>query len=212
MNLTPEHLNLIAIAVTPLVALVFFLLGLTAKRPKLIGGGSGSGTVRVPGKDVMASHIDIRNQPTVLGIKIPRETAKIASARIYDPTLKEYVGPVLKWHINGSTELSQTICINPGKSAKLYLFAKERHADEYFVYNSNALDAELQEPLIKYKDPKKDFTVVLVDEIGRKYRFSVFARHSDQSVGIGFKVTWHARLAMIREAFGLLWRAVTPGS
>ncbi len=166
----------------------------------------------MPGKDIKASNITVQNRPTFWGIKIPRETAKIASARLYDPALREFVGPVLKWRIDGSNDLSHTISIDPGKTANLYVFAKERHAEEFFVYHSNSLDAELQDPIIKYRDPKKDFSIVLYDEIGRKYRFDVIVRNSDQSVGINFKLTLHARFQMIKEAFALLIRAFLPRS
>jgi hypothetical protein len=189
------------------VASVFFILGIRTQRPKLIGGGSGSGTVHVPGKDVMASSLQFNNQPSFLGMKLPREPAKIQSARIYDPSLKEYVGPVLRWRKDGTDQLEQQTSIEAGKSAHLYVFAKERFSDEYFIYASTALNADLASPLPKYTEAKKDFSVVLFDEIGRKYQFDITVRNTDQSVSVVFKLTWRARWEMIREAFRLLWRA-----
>lgn len=207
MTLTADQSNLITIAIGLLTAIGFFLLGLTAKRPKLIGGGGGSSSVRVPDKDVMATHISVRNQPTYWGIKIHREAANITSARLFDPDLKEVVGPALKWQIAGTTGLSPTTKIDSGKVANLYVFGKERHADEYFVYDASALDSALSTYLTRYREPKKHFSIIVYDDIGRKHRFDVAVRNSNQSVSISFKITFRTRLAMIGEGMGLIIRA-----
>jgi hypothetical protein len=169
-NSTLDIWTIVAIFLGVVVALVFFILGLRAQRPKLISAGGGSGQIQVPGKDVMASSIQVNNQPSFWGMRIPRETAKIDHARIYDPSLKEYVGPVLKWREGGSNQLEQRISIEAGKSAHLYVFAKERFSDEYFIYQSTALNADLVEPFNRYREAKKDFSVHVFDEIGRIYR------------------------------------------
>jgi len=207
VNLIPDISAVIAFVPAVVLALVSFILGIRVRMPRIIGAGGGSGQIQVPGKDVMASSLQFYNQPNFWGMRIPREPAKIQSARIYDPSLKEYVGPVLRWRRDGTSQLEQRTSIEAGKSAHLYVFAKERFSDEYFIYDSTALDADLAGPLPKYTEAKKDFSVVLFDEIGRKYRFAITVRNTDQSVGVGFKLTWHARWEMIREAFRLLWRA-----
>jgi hypothetical protein len=200
----PNALGILGIVLSVVLALVFFILGIRVRRPKLVGAGAGSGQIQVPGKDVMASSIQIDNRPSFWGMRIRRETAKIQSARINDPSLREYVGPTLRRRQGGSNELEQQISIEAGKSAHLYLFAKERHSDAYFIYHSTALNADLIPPLIKYTEANRDFSVVLFDEIGRTYRFNITVRNRDQSVGIQLKLTWHARWEMIREAFRLL--------
>jgi hypothetical protein len=207
VNSIPDISAIVPFMFSVVVASVFFILGIRVKRPKIIGGGGGSGQIQVPGKDVMASSLQFYNQPSLWGMRIPRETAKIESARIYDPSLKEYVGPVLRWRKDGTDQLEQQTSIEAGKSAHLYVFAKERFSDEYFIYASTALNADLASPLPKYTEAKKDFSVVLFDEIGRKYQFDITVRNTDQSVSVVFKLTWRARWEMIREAFRLLWRA-----
>lgn len=75
--MTAVQLMILGALLGAIVALVFLILGLTAKRPKLVGVGAGSGTIRVPSRDVMASNVSIRNDPTLLGIRIPREAANL---------------------------------------------------------------------------------------------------------------------------------------
>jgi hypothetical protein len=210
VNISSDQLNLIAFALGPVIALVFFLLGLTAKKPRLIAAGSGGGTISVPGKDVMASNVSIRNDPTYLGFRIPREAANITEARLYNPALREFVGPVLRWRVEGKTELSQTASIQAGALGNLYLFAKERYAEDYFIYSANSLNSDPHRPLVRYNDPKKDFAVVLFDDIGRKYRFNLIIRNADQSINITFKITFGGRVRMVREAFALFIRAFSP--
>jgi hypothetical protein len=193
------------------LSIVFFIIGLKVHRPKLMGGGGGSGTIPTPDKDIMASSLQFVNHPSFWGMKIPRETAKIDHARIYDPSLKEYVGPVLMWAKEGTTQLEQRTSIEAGKSARLYVFAKERHSPEYFIFSSTALDAEIDIPSKRYLEERKDFSIVLVDEIRREYRFNITVRNADQSVGVGFKLTWHMRRELIADAFRTLRDALSFG-
>jgi hypothetical protein len=204
MVVSGDALALLGILFTIVVAVIFFIWGLTVKKPKLVSTGAGSGGISVPNKDIMASNIVVYNKPSLFGIKIDREPARITSARIYDPALQEFVGPSLMWGKNGSQELEREHTIESGRQGNLYLFAKERHSEEYFVFSAVSLNTEISRPTTKYKDNKKDFSVVLRDTIGRKYRFDIAVRNGDQSVSVSFKITWHARLNMLREGFGLL--------
>ena len=165
-------------------------------------------SIPVPEKWVTASSIQVDNQPSFWGMRIPRETARIVSARIYDPSLQRCVGPALRWSRDGSNPLEQEISLEAGQSAHLFVFAKERKTSEYFIFPFTALNEDLVGPLYKYRDAKKDFSVVLCDEIGREYRFDIVVRNSDHFVEIEFKLTWRARLAMILGAFRLLGRAL----
>jgi len=207
-----DQLKLIEIIVTLVVALISFYLGISRKKPKLIGTGSGSGSIRIPGKDVMASSITIRNDPTFWGMRISRDLAKIDSARLYDYELKEYVGPSLNWKVDGSNDLAGQVTIESGKQASLYVFAKERHNQDFFVFSLPSLDAELPKYLTTYDNLKRDFSIHLFDRIGRKYKFNITVRNSDISVSIGFKLTFHSRFQMISQAYRLLLRAFSLNS
>jgi hypothetical protein len=69
--LTSDDLGILGLVLTPVVAFFFFWLGLSQRKPKLLGSGSGSGTIQIPGRDVMASSVSFRNEPTFLGIRGP---------------------------------------------------------------------------------------------------------------------------------------------
>ena len=210
MDLSTGALTIIAILLTIFVALVFFVLGLRRGRPNLVAGGSGSSTIGAPNQDVMGSYVNVRNQPTFFGIKVNRGSAKIQTARLYDPKLKKFVGRVLMWRKEGSNELERECTIDAGTRKTLWVFAKERHSDEFFIYSGKCLTSEYDKPVAIYKDRKKDFSIHLNDVIGHKYRFDITAHHKDQSVSISHKITWRARWRKIREAFGSLRRAFSP--
>ena len=209
MNLSTDAWAIIGILFTIIVALIFFVFGLRVGKPKLLAQGSGSGTVRIPDRDVMATSLSISNMPTFWGIRVNRGTAQIESARLYDPTLKEYVGPVLLWAAEGTQgqELVQKCTIEAGKQGRLYVFAKDRHADEYFIPSGTSLTSELNRSTVVFKEQIKDFSVHLFDVIGHKYKFDIIVRNSDQSVWVGYKMTMHTRLRLIKDAFSSLRRA-----
>lgn len=191
--------------ITPLVAFLSFVLGFRARRPRLIAGGSGSGAV---GTNLSASSLGVTNQPTFFGLKIARETAHVHHARLYDPLDGEYVGPVLKWRVDGSRELSDRTAIAPGKSCALYVFVKERNAREYFILEGNALDA-LGERRFHFEDTKHEFAIVITDEIGRDYWIRVTVRQYPESVAIVPKVTLRHRAILLRDAAQFLLRALS---
>ncbi len=209
MNLSSDAWAIIGVLFTIIVALIFFILGLRVEKPKLVAQGSGSGTVRIPNRDVMATSLNVSNLPTFWGMKVNRGTAEINSARLYDPSLREYVGPVLLWQENGSQELNAKCTIEPGTQGRLYVFAKDRHEKEYFIPSGKSLDAELNRPTNTWADQRKDFSVHLFDSIGRVYKFDIIARNSDQSVSVGYKMTMHTRVQLVKSAFGDLRRAFT---
>jgi hypothetical protein len=196
---------------TIIVSLVFFIIQIRATQPKLIAVGSGSSTVWVPNRDVMASSITIINKPTFLGMKVNRGAAQIQSARLFDRELNEFVGPPLMWRKKGARELGPECALEPGQQSTLYIFAKERHANDYFLYAPRSLDSEYDKPFEVYGSPRKDFSVHLTDIIGARYRFDISVRNGSQHVNIQLKLTWHARSQMIREALSLFRRALTPG-
>jgi hypothetical protein len=208
MSSTCDLLGLLGILLTPLVAVIFFLLGLRVQRPKLIGAGTGSGTMPVPARNVHAAHVAFRNHPTFLGIKVRKEDATIVLARLYDPDLKMHVGGVLRWPQSGSPNLVQGTTIRAGKSETLYVFGKELGTDSYFIFSSNSLDSPLPTNLVRYKEAKKDFSIELSDELERKYRFDISVNHAEQ-VSIRFKLTLIARIEYLQEAFEMLRRALS---
>lgn len=209
MNFSADAWAIIGILFGIIIALIFFILGLRVGKPKLIAQGSGSGGVRIPDRDVMATSLHVSNMPTFWGMKVNRGAAQINSARLYDPALKEYVGPVLLWKQDGSQELSTQCTIEAGKQGLLYVFAKDRHAKEYFIPSGKSLNSELHRPAVTWSDQKKDFSVHLFDVIGHVYKFDIVVRNSDQSVGVGYKMTMHTRLQLIKNAFGDLRRALS---
>lgn len=202
-----ETLAVLGIAASPVVALISFFVGLTVRRPKLVSSGGGSGTIQVPDKDIMASSVTIRNEPTFLGIKVPREAADIDHARLYDPELKEYVGPVLRWQQEGTRELARQTTIAAGGTASLYVFGKERYSEKFFIFNLAATNASLPQQLFTYSAKRKDYSLILFDSIQRTYKFNIRVRNTPQSVAINFKITWRSRWEMIKDAARSLRRA-----
>lgn len=186
---------------TVVFSIVAFWVRCSAKRPRPRIIGSSTGSISVPNRDVMASSIHIHNDPFFFGFRVRREPATITSARIYDLELKEYVGPVLMWAKDGSHELEREVIINSGKQRRLYLFAKDRYSEEYFILSVDKLNTDLPRLPDKYKDKKKEFRLVLFDEEGRTYKFNLTVRNRDQSVDAGPKFTkLGARSYHLREA------------
>jgi hypothetical protein len=184
MELNANTLAILGLILTPLVAVFFFWLGLSQRKPKLIGSGGGSGTIQVPGRDVMATSVSIRNEPTFFGMRAPRDTAQIESARLYDPDLKEYLGPVLVWKEEGTNNCVSRVAIESGKQVNLYLFGKDRRSQDFFVFSGTALNVPLPErPTVLPRD-KRDYEIHLVDTISRRYIFRITVRNADQPVQV----------------------------
>lgn len=196
--------TVVDVVVKAALAIVGFWLGYSSKRPKLEVQGSASGGAPVPNKDVMATSTTVYNRPSFFGLPVNREAAMIVEARIYDPELKEYVGPCLLWRGHDGQELIRECSIGSGRQATIYLFAKERYSEEFFVFAPNKLNDELPKQLTKYKDKKKDFSLMLVDVNRRKYTFDFTVRNSEQSVSVGFRVS------KLRTRWNLLRRALGP--
>jgi hypothetical protein len=89
-------------------------------------------------------------------------------------------------------------------NGRLFLFAKDRHDESYFVYYSTTLDAPPESSSEKYRDRKRLFTLTLFDVNGRKYEFPLDVRNHDQSVKLHFKFTlrdrWEALKAVFRRS------------
>lgn len=158
----------------------------------------------MPGRDVMASSISIVNEPTFLGMRAPRDTAEIDSARLFDMDAKEYVGPVLMWVDEGSRTLVTRRSIASGKQATLYVAGKDRWSPDYFVFSGTSLNTALPERLTILPNDKRDYEIHLYDSIGRRYRIGITLKNSDQSVNIGFKITFGHRLRMISRGFSTI--------
>ena len=203
-KLDPNTVAILGLILTPLVAVLFFWLGLSQRKPKLIGSGGGSGNIQIPGRDVMATSVSIRNEPTFFGMRAPRDTAQIESARLYDPDLKEYIGPVLVWREEGTNTCVSRVAIESGKQANLYVFGKDRWSQDFFVFSGTALNDPLPERLTVLPRDKRDYEIHLVDTIGRRYKFRITARNGDQSVSASFKLTMHQRLQMISRGLRMI--------
>jgi hypothetical protein len=195
--------TVVDLGVKVVLAVVGFWLGYSSKRPKLEVQGSGSGGFPITNKDVMATTTTAYNRPSFFGLPVNREAATIVEARIYDPDLKEYVGPCLMWRGHEGPELTRECSIGSGRQATIYLFAKERYAEEFFVFAPSRPNQELPKQLTTYKDKKKDFSLLLVDVNRRKYAFDFTVRNSEQSVSVGFRVNkLRARWNLLRRALG----------
>lgn len=179
-----------------------FWLGYSSKRPTLDVQGVGSSGVQVPNKDVMTTYASIYNRSSFFGLPVNREAATIVAAFIYDPELEETVSSLL-WLSDDGQKLIRECTIGSGRGAKIYLFAKERNSDEFFVFAPNNLNDELPKQLTKYKDKKKDFSLILVDVNRRRYTFELTVRNSPQNVSVRFPShKLRARLDLLRRALG----------
>lgn len=207
MSLSNDTWAIIGILFTIFIALIFFVIGLRVGKPKLMAQGSSSGMTGIPNKDVMVTSLSISNLPTFWGMRMNRGPAQLESARLYDPSLKEYVGPILLWVVEGTQELSQKCTIQAGKQGQLCVFAKERYTKDYFIPTGKSLTCELNRPTVTFDELKKDFSVHLRDVIGHEYKFDIIVRNNDQSIGVGYKMTMHTRLRHIKNAFISLRRA-----
>ena len=204
MQLDADDISILGLILAPVISFFFFWLGLSQRKPKLVGSGGGSGSIQIPGRDVMVSNITIRNEPTFLGMRIPRDPAQIESARLYEPETREYVGPVLMWREDGTNNYVSRISIDSGKQANLYVFAKDRYSPDYFVFAGSSARAPLPERLTILPRDKRNYEVHLVDSISRRYRFRITVRNTDQSVNIGFKLTMANRLQMISRGLRMI--------
>ncbi|KQV99948.1 hypothetical protein [Rhizobacter sp. Root1221] len=185
------------------IGLASFWLGYSAKRPKLELGGIGSGGFDVAGKDVMATSFTIHNRPSFFGLPFNRDAATIVEARVYDPDLKEYVGPGLMWLAAEGPEMVRERTIASGRQATVMVLAKERHAEDFFVFASDRRSAELPRQLKKFKEARKDLELRLIDVNRHRYNYRFTARNDDQSVGVMRKgLRLGTRWNLLRRALG----------
>jgi hypothetical protein len=178
-----QWLAIIGIAASPLTAVVGFILGYAAQRPRLQLVATASVTNHVAGRDMMLSSVTIYNNPAFIRkwIRVTRQPVNITEARLYDPNLQELVGHPLLWANHGASDLLHEITIESGKQGQLYVFAKDRYSDEYFAYYANTVDSDPPRSPARYTDKRKRFTLVLRDVDGRQFKFRLVVRNTDQS-------------------------------
>ena len=194
------------------VSIFFFVLRYNIQKPKLVFGGGGSGGISTPDEDIVATDIQLYNSPTFLGFRIERSAAKIVSARLYDLKDRVFIGPTLRWRTNaGGFALAGTAEIEAGGQSTLYLFAKIRHANSYFVYAASATNEKYYQPDMFFSDRKKWFRLDLRDSIGRIYRFKLQAVQSGQGVRVLCPMTLANRYGLIVDAFNQLRIAIFTG-
>jgi hypothetical protein len=180
-----------------------FWLGYLSRRPNLKIIGSSESHIA---NKVMTTSAVVKNKPLFLGrVPMDREAATIVKACIYDPDLKQFVEPALRWHQKGVQELTHECTVGSGREATLYLFAKEPYSLEFFIFAPNRLADELPEQrrrsaLPKYNDAEKQFFLVLLDVNDRKYRYKFTARNSQQGVSVVFRTSkLRARWDLLRK-------------
>ena len=153
----------------------------------------------------MATSVSIYNRPSFFGIAVNRDAATIVSARIYDPGLKEFVGPSLTWRNKDSLELLRECSINSGRQAEVFLFAKERHAEAFFVFAPSRANEAIATPLNpKYSENRLSLSLVLFDVNNRKHTFELVVRNHPQGVHV------MSRYSNLRARWEFLRRAVGP--
>jgi len=191
-----DWLAIAGIAVSPLTAIIGFMFGYAAKRPKLRLSGMGTGSKPVGKRDLMLTSVTLYNEPRFFGLPVSREAAEITEARLYDFELRELVGHQLLWNDNATDALSPRTTIPSGRQATLYVFAKDRYADEFFVYHASSLSADPPRSPARYTEKKKPFALWLRDVNGRQFKFPLQARNTDQSVHIHSHISWWLRLRL----------------
>lgn len=181
-----------------LTSFVTFFLGIwvghRAHVPNLRLGGSGSYSNPVNSRDLVLTNIQVYNDPGFFRMRVNRESARIVSARLYDPELDEFVDQGLLWRADGSENLANRTTIESGTSQNLYLFAKDRYDNEFFTYHALGLKSEPSRPSSRYSEKKKQFGLFLADANGRHYRFSLVVRNSAQAVNVHSTTRWWTRL------------------
>jgi len=184
------------IAASPLTTIVGFMFGYAAKRPKLRLTGMGSGSQPVGSRDLMLTSVQLYNEPRFFGLPVSREAAEVTEARLYDFELRELVGHQLMWAVDGADSLSARTTISSGRQATLYVFAKDRHADEFFAYHSSSLAVAPPRSEARYTDKKKPFALWLRDVNGREFKFPLQVRNLDQEVSVHSNIGWWRRLRL----------------
>lgn len=186
-------------------AVLGFALGLIARRPRLRIAAAGSHSISVPGRDVMATSVDLYNKPAFLGFSVDREAATIIAANVVDIELNEAVGPILSWAVPGEHNLRKDCIISSGRQGTVFLFGKERYAKEYFVFDAQRLDAPLPNLPIVYGESRKTFLLRLYDVNERVYSYELTVRNLPESVSINVHSgTLRTRLRHLKSAFGRL--------
>lgn len=147
----------------------------------------------------MLSQVTLYNNPAFIRhwIRVSRQSVTLTEARLYDPELGELVGPLLLWGRDGTNELLREVTIESGMQGRLYLFAKDRYADEYFVYHADTLDSDPPRSSDRYTEKKKRFGLVLRDVNGRQFTYRLVVRNTDQSVHVSLQPKLRDRLRAV---------------
>jgi hypothetical protein len=191
-----DWLAVAGIAASPLTAIIGFMFGYAAKRPKLRLSGTGSGSRPIGSRDLMLTSVQLYNEPRFCGLPVAREAAEMTEARLYDFELRELVGHQLMWAVAGTDTLSPRTTVQSGRQATLYIFAKDRYADEFFAYHSSSLSTDPPRSPARYTEKKKPFALWLRDVNGRQYKFPLQVRNTDQSVHVHSNIGWWHRLRL----------------
>ncbi len=212
VNLNSIWDSLIWFLVGAAFSVLLFWLRYRIQKPKLRVSGSGSSSKRPDGEDIMLTYVNIWNEPSFLGIRFDRGTAKIAHARLFDMAAHQYVGPVLQWNSNSEESgLANAVEIETGKTATVNLFAKLRYANEYFIHTAPSAREKWHPTPAVFDRTRRWFRLDVADTIGRVYKFEFVVAGLDQSVGVGFRITPSQRVGMIADSIRTMRRALFSG-
>jgi len=194
------------------VSTFFFVMRYKLQRPRLVVAGSTGTRIAVGSQEYFIAKISIYNSPRFLTFNIERSSAKVKSARVYDPIERMFVGHPLCWRSQeDGASLSNQATIEVGDSVELVVFAKVLNSNQFFVYSSRSMNEAPFTPNATFDDVRRNFVVELTDHINRRYRFRVQARNYNQTVSAIPSITIPGRALMISDAFGLIRSAFFRG-
>jgi hypothetical protein len=185
--------------------------------PKIMINGGGGGSSRIE-KDEFFGYqcVYVFNSPHFLGYPIKREDLEAKSARLYDPTLRRYIGPPLRWRDETGDEVAETR-IQAGQYRQLNILGIYNQRVHHYCGQS-LHNIELSETLVELNQSRR-LEVHIFDSIGRRYRVpikvsSVERRDATLKVDVTLraKTTITDRLREIRRGVQEIWSALTRPS
>lgn len=189
------------IAIPLATGLLFLFIGLSSRKPKLIGCGSGSGSS--PPTGIAYSHLAFMNKRTVFGMRIVREPALEVWAQLFDPKSGQPMGPRLLWQ-GPDGSLSESTSINAGDQRPLMVLVGRQGDERAYVYTRECLNAaQLPTGLTALPLGARDLEIRLTDKIERSHRIRIL-RNQAGPTQLAFRWTCADRRGIITRGFGMI--------
>ena len=202
--MTSEPLILVSFLVNIIVAIIFLVLGFKINRPKLRIDGTGSGG-RPAGPE--HNHIGIRNVPTFIGFKVPRQTAEITNSHLKEQQNGRIHALPRNWQTPDEAVTSRETKIQAGDYSYLQLFLLYPNKIEYCVCGGDI--NTIPENAHSFTDERKLFTLKLRDKIGREYSFDLVVSIHQNGLIISHAITFSERLRHLRKGMSYFKAAFT---